>query len=62
MFPDSTFHDTTPALKIAFWVMWGCWVFLLDDHPRLRRAAVIYLLSYIVYGLMHNLRWWILGQ
>ena len=40
--------------------MFAC--LLPDDYTRLRQAGLVYLVSIVIYGLTHNLRWWILGQ
>ena len=60
--PDRTFHATRPwaTLGMATAIFFVC--LLPDDYTRLRRAGGIYLLSHVIYLLMHNLRWWALGQ
>lgn len=61
--PDSTYHDTKPPLDFSFWVVLiCCWLLAPDDYNRLRRAGLIYCLSFLIYGVMHNLRWWALGH
>ena len=61
--PDSTYHDTIPMLEFSFWVvLFFCLLLPPEDYTRLRRAGLIYCLTYIIYRLMHNLRWWVLGQ
>ena len=60
--PDRNFHTTTAwaNLGMAVAIVFAC--LLPDDYTRLRRAGGVYLVSIVIYGLMHNLRWWALGQ
>lgn len=61
--PDSTYHDTKPVIEISFWVvLFCCWLLPPENCTRLRRAGLVYCLSFLIYGMMHNLRWWALGQ
>lgn len=62
VFPDSTVHAPESVFRLGMFVaIFFCCV-LPDRYSRLRRAGQIYLLGFIIYGLIHNLRWWILGQ
>ena len=35
---------------------------LPEDYTRLRRTGMVYIFSLAIYWLMHNVRWWVLGQ
>lgn len=60
--PDSTVHAPESVFRLGGLVAIFFWCVLPDRYSRLRRGGLIYLLGLIVYGLIHNLRWWILGQ
>ena len=48
-------HGMGPTLVWRSPIVLAC--LLPDDYTRLRRAGGIYLVSVVIYGLMHNLRW-----
>ena len=60
--PVSTYHATTTELRFGLVVAIVFSCALPDNYARLRRAGMVYLVSFLIYTLMHILRGWTLGH
>jgi hypothetical protein len=60
--PDNTYHATRPwtSLGMSAAIFFVC--LLPDDYTHLRRAGGVYLIGFVIYLLVHQLRRWVLGQ
>ena len=60
--PDSTVRATMPELMLGLAIAGVVSRLLPEDYTRLRRTGMVYIFSLAIYWLMHNVRWWVLGQ